>query len=217
MIVVGTAIVQGEDIPSRGCVHVFEIINVVPDPDHPERNRKLKPFAQELVKGSVTGVSAIGGQGFLVVAQGAKCMVRGLKEDGSLLPVAFMDMQCHVSVVKELKGTGLCVMADALKGVWLAGYSVRLLSLKIQLRCCQPTLTFSIKWLQEEPYKLARFSKDTRDLGVVAADFLPDGDSLYILAADAECNIHVLQYDPEGEQKCFLSQTRKPHSPPLLI
>ena len=52
-------------------------------------------------------------------------MVRGLKEDGSLLPVAFLDMQCYVSVVKELEGTGLCLMGDAVKGVWFCGYSVR--------------------------------------------------------------------------------------------
>lgn len=51
-------------------------------------------------------------------------MVRGLKEDGSLLPVAFMDMQCYVNVVKELRGTGMCILSDAIKGTWFAGYSV---------------------------------------------------------------------------------------------
>lgn len=60
-----------------------------------------------------------------MVAQGQKCLVRGLKEDGTLLPVAFIDMQCYVTVVKELKGTGMCLMADAIKGVWLTGYYVR--------------------------------------------------------------------------------------------
>lgn len=54
-------------------------------------------------------------------------MVRGLKEDGSLLPVAFMDMQCYVNVVKELKGTGMCILGDALKGLWFTGYSVNTL------------------------------------------------------------------------------------------
>lgn len=72
----------------------------------------------------MTALSEVGTQGFLLEAQGQKCMVRGLKEDGSLLPVAFMDMQCYVSVARELKGTGLCVMGDAVKGVWFTGYSV---------------------------------------------------------------------------------------------
>ncbi|KAI2921773.1 hypothetical protein CBS147320_7721 [Aspergillus niger] len=172
MIVVGTAFARGEDIPSRGCIYVFEVVQVVPDPDHPETDRKLKLIGKEPVKGAVTALSEIGGQGFVLVAQGQKCMVRGLKEDGSLLPVAFMDMQCYVSVVKELKGTGMCILGDAVKGVWFAGYS-------------------------EEPYKMSLFAKDLDYLEVCAAEFLPDGKRLFIVVADSDCNIHVLQYDPE--------------------
>ncbi|EER40763.1 cleavage factor two protein 1 [Histoplasma capsulatum var. duboisii H88] len=171
-IVVGTALTKGEDIAARGCIYIFEVIKVVPEVDRPETNRKLKLIAKEEVKGAVTSLSGIGGQGFLIAAQGQKCIVRGLKEDGSLLPVAFMDMQCYVNVLKELKGTGMCIMGDALKGLWFAGYS-------------------------EEPYKLSLFSKDDGTLQVMAADFLPDGNRLYILVADDDCNIHVLQYDPE--------------------
>ncbi|GCB24782.1 protein cft1 [Aspergillus awamori] len=172
MIVVGTAFARGEDIPSRGCIYVFEVVQVVPDPDRPETDRKLKLIGKEPVKGAVTALSEIGGQGFVLVAQGQKCMVRGLKEDGSLLPVAFMDMQCYVSVVKELKGTGMCILGDAVKGVWFAGYS-------------------------EEPYKMSLFAKDLDYLEVCAAEFLPDGKRLFIVVADSDCNIHVLQYDPE--------------------
>ena len=124
MIVVGTAIAQGEDIPARGCIYVFEVIKVVPDPEKAESDRKLKLIGKEPVRGAVTALSGIGGQGFLIAAQGQKCMVRGLKEDGSLLPVAFMDMQCYVNVVKELRGTGMCILSDAVKGTWFAGYSV---------------------------------------------------------------------------------------------
>lgn len=124
MVVVGTAFARGEDIASRGCIYVFEVIKVVPDPQKSGTDRKLKLIGKELVKGAVTALSEIGGQGFLVVAQGQKCMVRGLKEDGSLLPVAFMDVQCYVSVVKELKGTGMCIIGDAVKGLWFVGYSV---------------------------------------------------------------------------------------------
>lgn len=72
----------------------------------------------------MTAVCGIGREGFLLAAQGQKCMVRGLKEDGTLLPVAFMDMQCYVSVLKELPGTGLCLMGDAVKGLWFTGYTV---------------------------------------------------------------------------------------------
>ena len=42
------------------------------------------------------------------------------------------------------------------------------------------------------------FGKDPEYMEVVAADFLPEGSKLYILVADSDCNLHVLQYDPEG-------------------
>ncbi|BCS21380.1 cleavage/polyadenylation factor CFT1 [Aspergillus puulaauensis] len=171
MIVVGTSLARGEDIPSRGCIYVFEVIKVVSDPDQPQANHRLKLVGKEPVKGAVTALSEIGSQGFLIAAQGQKSMVRGLKEDGSLLPVAFMDMQCYVSVVKELRGTGMCILGDAVKGLWFAGYS--------------------------EPYKMSLFAKDLDYLEVLAADFLPDNNKLFIVVADSDCNLYVLQYDPE--------------------
>jgi cleavage and polyadenylation specificity factor subunit 1 len=124
LVAVGTALVRGEDLPSSGHVYIFSVIEVVPEPDRPETGLALKLIAKEEVKGAVTALSGIGTEGFLLVAQGQKCMVRGLKEDGTLLPVAFMDMQCYVSVAKELPGTGMCLMADAVKGVWFSGYMV---------------------------------------------------------------------------------------------
>ena len=192
LIAIGTGIVQGEDLPARGCIYVFEIITVVPEPSRPETDRKLKLIAKEEVKGPVTTVSDIGTQGFLLAAQGQKCMVRGLKEDGSLLPVAFMDMQCYVSVARELKGTGMCVMGDALKGVWFTGYSVRLSKL-----FAFPDGFTKLETLQEEPYQMRLFGKYINELEVIAADFLPDGKQLYFVVTDAECNIHILQFDPE--------------------
>lgn len=125
LVVVGTSIVRGEDLYLKGRIYVFDIIEVVPEPGLPETGRKLKLIAKEEVKGAVTSLSEIGTEGFLLAAQGQKCMVRGLKEDGTLLPVAFIDTQCYVSVAKELKASGLCIMADAIKGVWLTGYLVR--------------------------------------------------------------------------------------------
>ena len=124
LVCVGTAFIRGEDLPSAGKVYVFAVIDVVPDPERTGTGHALKLIAKEDVKAAVTALSSIGTQGFLLVAQGQKCMVRGLKEDGSLLPVAFMDMQCYVSVMKELPGTGLCVMGDAVKDLWFTGYFV---------------------------------------------------------------------------------------------
>jgi cleavage and polyadenylation specificity factor subunit 1 len=124
LIVVGTAITKGEDIVARGCIYIFDVVDVVPQPGVPETDLKLKLIAKEEVKGAVTSLSRIGSQGFILAAQGQKCMVRGLKEDLSILPVAFMDMKYYVNVAKELPGTGLCILGDAMNGLWFVGYSV---------------------------------------------------------------------------------------------
>ncbi|KAM3065438.1 mRNA cleavage and polyadenylation factor subunit [Clarireedia jacksonii] len=176
LIAVGTAITKGEDLATTGRLYVYDIVTVVPEPGRPETNKRLKQIALETITrgagGPVTGICEIGTQGFMLVAQGQKCMVRGLKEDGTNLPVAFMDMNCYVTSVKELPGTGLCVMADALKGVWFAGYT-------------------------EEPYKMLLFGKSATKMEVLCADLFPDGKDLFIVAADADGNLHILQYDPE--------------------
>jgi len=175
LITVGTAVTQGEDLPTKGRIYVYDIVTVVPELDRPETNKKLKLIAkEEIPRGAITAISEIGTQGFMLVAQGQKCMVRGLKEDGTLLPVAFMDMNSYVTSIKELRGTGLCVMADVLKGVWFSGYT-------------------------EEPYKMLLFGKSAGKMEVVHADLLPDGKDLYIVVADGDCNLHVMQYDPERE------------------
>jgi len=173
MVTVGTAIARGEDLAIKGRLYVYDVVYVIAEPDRPETNKKLKLIAKEdIPRGAITGVSEIGTQGFMLVAQGQKCMVRGLKEDGTLLPVAFMDMNCYVTAVKELRGTGLCVLSDAVKGVWFVGYT-------------------------EEPYKMMLFGKSATKMEVMTADILPDGKDLYIVAADASCNLHIMQFDPE--------------------
>jgi cleavage and polyadenylation specificity factor subunit 1 len=175
LVAVGTGIFRGEDHSARGGIYVFEVIEVVPEPGKPETNRKLKLVTREEVKGTVSALCGV--NGYLLAAQGQKIMVRGLKEDQSLLPVAFMDMNCYVTVAKNLGG--LVLFGDFTKSVWFTGFS-------------------------EEPYKMTLFGKDTQELQVLTADFLPDGRQLLFAVADANGDIHVLQYDPE----------RKPSTPP---
>ena len=128
LIVVSTTFVRGEDLATRGRIYIFDVPDVVPEPGQPETNKKLKLFAQEEVQGAVSAASSIGSQGCFALAQGQKIMVRGIKEDGlltpTILPVAFMDVQCFTTVLKNLPGTGYCLIGDALKGVWFAGYTV---------------------------------------------------------------------------------------------
>lgn len=173
LIAVGTAVVKGENVTTRGNIYLFDVVDVVPEPDVPETDLKLKLITREDVRGAVSALCAVGSQGFLLAAQGQKCMVRGVKEDMSILPVAFLDMQYYVHVATELVGTGLCILGDAFSGLWLVGYS-------------------------EEPYKLQILGRDLENPAVVAAEFLPDGKQLYIISSDEDGVVRVLQYDPEN-------------------
>lgn len=123
-IAVGTVLATGEDQAARGRVHILDIIDVVPEPDKPETGFRLKTWAKEEVRGAVTALTEIGPQGFLLVAQGQKCLVRGLIEERKLLPVAFMDVQTYVTTTRVLRGTGLFMIGDIMKGLWFGGYAV---------------------------------------------------------------------------------------------
>ena len=173
LITVGSAISRGEDLPTKGRIQVLDVVSVIPEPGHPETNRRLKPVAKEdIPRGGVTALSEIGTQGLMLVAQGQKSMVRGLKEDGTLLPVAFLDMNCHVASARALPRTGLCLLSDAFKGVWFAGYT-------------------------EEPYTFKVLGKSGSRLPILVADFLPQGDELSIVTIDAEGEMHILEFNPE--------------------
>lgn len=173
LVAVGSAICKGEDLPTRGRVQVFDIVTVIPEPGRPETNKRLKLQAkEELPRGGVTSLSEIGTSGLLLIAQGQKCMVRGLREDGGLLPVAFLDMNCHILSVRELRGTGLCLMADAFKGMWFAGYT-------------------------EEPYTFKVLGKSGGQIPMLVADFLPDGEDLSMIGVDADGDLHVFEFNPD--------------------
>ena len=85
-------------------------------------------------------------------------IVRGLREDGQNLPVAFLDAQTYVARISTLGGdSGLWLAADAWKGVWFGGFA-------------------------EEPYKMTLFGKGRAKLEVVLAEFLPFDGQLFILS-----------------------------------
>jgi cleavage and polyadenylation specificity factor subunit 1 len=122
LVSVGTSIIKGTDLPAKGAIHVLEVITVVPRPGEPESDKALKLASKEEVKGAVTALTGI--NGYLMASQGQKVMVRGLKEDSSMLPVAFFDLQVYVSVAKAMGG--LWIFGDAVEGLWFGGFSVTL-------------------------------------------------------------------------------------------
>ena len=44
---------------------------------------------------------------------------------------------------------------------------------------------------------MSLFGKSRSHMEVIAAEFLPFDDQLFIILVDADLDIHVLQYDPE--------------------
>jgi len=172
-VVVASAFLRGEDMPAKGAVSVFDLIDVVPDPRHSESGVRLHAFAREETKGAVTALEAWPG-GLIGTTQGMKIMVRGLKEDGSCLPVAFLDAQCYLTRLRALGESGLWLLGDAWKGVWFGAWT-------------------------EEPYRLSVLGKSTATrLESLHAEFLPFDGQLFLLSVDAEGVLTVMQYDPDN-------------------
>lgn len=182
-IAVGTALQRSQDMPAKGAVTVFEILQVVPEPDQAESGWKLHVVAREETKGAITAVEAFP-DGLIGTGQGQKIMIRGLKEDGSCLPVAFLDAQCYTTQLKTFARSGMFLAGDAWKGLWFGGFT-------------------------EEPYKLTVLGRSRSRMEVVSAEFLPYDGLLFLLIIDAQMDLHVLQYDPENPKS--LSGTRLLH------
>ncbi|KAI4740148.1 protein CFT1 [Aureobasidium sp. EXF-12298] len=170
LVALGTISQRAENYAAKGCIYTLEIIDVVPEPGQPETGKKFRVFGREETKSGITALMGIAG--LVGTAQGQKLMIRGLREDGSCLPVAFLDAQCYIASLKTLASSKLWIAADAWKGLWFGGFG-------------------------EEPYKLSLFGKSRSQMEVVSAEFLPFEGQLYILIIDADLDIHVLQYDPE--------------------
>lgn len=182
-VVVGSAQQRGEDMPAKGALTVLEILDVVPEPDDEETGVKLHVMSREEPRGAVTAIETFLG-GLIGMSQGQKLMVRGLKEDGSCLPVAFYDGLCQMVSLKTFARSGMWLGADIWKGLWFGAFT-------------------------EEPYKIRVLGKSRTHMEVVCADFLPADGQLFILIVDADMDLHVLQYDPENPKS--LSGTRLIH------
>lgn len=55
----------------------------------------------------------------------------------------------------------------------------------------------SLTIAQEDPYRMILFGKTRTNMDVVAADFLPFSQHLFIAIASGDCNVHIMQFDPD--------------------
>jgi cleavage and polyadenylation specificity factor subunit 1 len=172
-LIVGTAYIKGEDVSTRGRIHILETIRVVPEPGRPETCWKLKPQCVEEIKSPVSALSSLNGH--LIVAMGAKVLVYDYEEedDGerALIGIAFHDAQIYVSHMSIIKN--FIAVGDLYK-------SVQLLV------------------MQEDPPKLHLLGKDHHALPVAALDVLVNGSIAGFLAADEIGALHLLMYAPHN-------------------
>ncbi|KAF2858764.1 hypothetical protein K470DRAFT_259479 [Piedraia hortae CBS 480.64] len=174
MLVIGSVAIRGEDMPAKGAVTVIEIVDVVPHPDQPESGMRMRIVCHEITRGAITSLEPWPG-GLICTGQGLRLMIRGLREDGTCLPVAFLDAQCFTTQFKSLPENKLWLAGDALQGLWFGCWT-------------------------EEPYRLNLLGKTRCPLEVVTAEFLPTGEDLDILIIDPQTNLNVYRWDPHAHK-----------------
>ncbi|KAK6464253.1 CPSF A subunit region-domain-containing protein [Scheffersomyces coipomensis] len=167
LITIGTGKYRIEDLSSNGSFKVFEIIDIVPEPGKPETNHKFKEMFHEDTRGAVTSICEVSGR--FLAAQGQKIIVRELEDDG-VVPVAFLDTSVYVSEAKSFGN--LVLLGDSIRSIWLVGFDA-------------------------EPFRMIMLGKDLQTLDVNCADFISKDEEIYILIADNNNILHLVQYDPE--------------------
>ncbi|KAI0224134.1 mRNA cleavage and polyadenylation factor subunit, partial [Massospora cicadina] len=171
-LAVSTAFNFGEEVVIRGRIHLFDIIDVVPEPNNPRTNHKLKLVVSEEIKGPVTALAGV--NGYLVSCVGSKIILRSFKDGEGLDGVAFIDVQIYVCSVATIKN--FILLGDAYKSVWFLGF-------------------------QEEPPKLILLGKDyNNSVSVQATQLLIQGPHLAFLVSDQSGNCFVLNYAPKDLQ-----------------
>lgn len=167
IIFVGTGVYQNEDVPTFGTWKLLDLISVVPEPGHPEAKYKMKSLTSETSKGPILDACSVDGRFSLV--QGQRLMVRMIKNEGNAIPVAFTDTSLYSVNVKSFEN--LMVIGDSYHGVSLYGFDA-------------------------EPYRMISLGKDEHEMKLRECDFIVHNQNLYILAADDNGILHMLQYDP---------------------
>ncbi|CCF58286.1 hypothetical protein KAFR_0E01320 [Kazachstania africana CBS 2517] len=175
-IVAGFSAVGTEDLPPSGSFHLYDITAVVPEPGKPDTNYKFERFFKEEVRGSVTSVCEISGR--FAISQSQKIMVRDAQEDGSVVPVAFLDIPIFVTDMKSFGN--LMIISDAMHGFQFVGFDA-------------------------EPYRMIQLGKSVSKFKTMSVEFLVNNGDIYFAVTDRDNILHVLKYAPD-EPNSFSGQ-----------
>jgi len=169
-ICMGTNFNYSEDITSRGRILLFDLIEVVPEPDKPWTKYKLKQIYAKEQKGPVSAVTSC--RGLLVSAVGQKVYLWQLK-DGDLTGVAFIDTNIYIHQMVSIKS--LILIADVYKSVTLLRF-------------------------QDEFRTLSIVSRDYNPLMVYQIEYVVENTNLAFLASDSESNLSIFMYQPDSRE-----------------
>jgi cleavage and polyadenylation specificity factor subunit 1 len=149
---------------------VYDIIDVVPDPNNPQTNHKFKTFHSSDEKNPVVALCAVNGH--LLGTIGTKVLAYAM-EDGALNGIAFLDVSIFVVSLSSVKN--FILIGDIYKSVWFVAF-------------------------QEDPPKMVLLGKDLYPVSVVSSEFIVSDTSLLMLVSDVHHNLQLMSYEPLASQ-----------------
>lgn len=148
---------------------IFDVVEVVPEPDNPQTNHKLKLVYSQDQRGPVVAVADV--KGFLLTSLGEKTVVHSFDDSERLTAIAFIDTQTFVHNICTIKEYAL--LGDVHKSIWFARF-------------------------KSEPPTVNLLGKDDSYLQVYSTEFLIGGTMLNFAAVDSRQNLQLFSYSPEG-------------------
>jgi cleavage and polyadenylation specificity factor subunit 1 len=167
ILVVGTALLHGEDYTTKGRLLLFDIIQVQSELANQADVLKLKLLYEKELKGPISAVAAV--EGYLLVCIGSKLILYQLQNKRDLNAIAFYDAQMYITELHVVKN--YILVADLYKSVYL------------------------LRW-KAHTRSLTLLSKDLDRVNVVSAALLIDDMQLTFVCADIRQNLHLYQYQP---------------------
>ncbi|KAM0671722.1 pre-mRNA cleavage and polyadenylation [Ordospora colligata] len=168
-LVVCTTMIEGEDKPAKGRLHVLEIISVVPEPENPFKDCKMKVLGIEKTKGSIVQCEEIRGK--IALCLGTKIMIYKVDRSKGIIPVGFYDLHIFTSSISVVKNYILA--SDIYRGL-------------------------SFFYLQSKPIRLHLIGSSGLLRNAVNTEFLAVNDELSMQCSDDRGTIHIYTYSPNS-------------------